>query len=111
MQVSTIIALGVLFGAVAAAAGAAILLVTRPYRRARNFLSITITQVIAGGSAVTSIFLLQKVCKAAGIAQDDPRHLYAFLAYAISYCGGGILTIREELRWRKSFTVRDEMSS
>jgi hypothetical protein len=103
MDVSLIVILGGLtLGSATVGAFGIYLLLSRPYRKARNRLAILLGQLLVVVSALTSLESLRKLEQTFLVAHRSSTHYAAMYAYLLSLLSGGFFVLRAEFRWQRS---------
>jgi hypothetical protein len=93
---------GCMLGILAASVSSLFMFLARSARIVRNMLAIGTGYVLIGSSAIGSLILLLSITNRLGIARKSSQREFALYAYTIPYAVISFLTIRAELKWRKS---------
>ncbi len=99
---SAAILLGLVLGSWASGISGWFFWFTRPYRKARNLLVMGFGYVVIGVSSVGSLWLLLGTSERMGTARK-PEGYAALYAWTISFICVVILTVKSEIKWRRSF--------
>jgi hypothetical protein len=103
MNVTLILILGGLtIGCATAGAIGAYMLLSRPYRKARNRLAIHFGQVFVAVSALTGLVMLQKLEQFFSVVRHSSAYYSAMYAHVLALLCGVFFVLRSEFRWRRA---------
>lgn len=93
---------GLVFGVLWTALVAAYLFYTRSSRMAHNQYVIRLGQLLVGGLAIGSLFLLLRLCEQIGLVIHTSPYDTSLYAFVLSSGCVMFFAVRAEIRWRKS---------
>ena len=102
------IGFGLVIGGAVIATTAGYLAATRSYRRVRNWLAIGFGYVVVIGASAGALVLLLRMCDVLQIRRGSSAWSGAVWSYVAAIFCGFILTLRSEMRWRKSVGLGDK---
>jgi heme/copper-type cytochrome/quinol oxidase subunit 4 len=97
-----IVLLGLMLGTWGAGLCGCVLSLTRSYRKARNVIVMGVCFLVVAISVLGSLFVLLDVLEAMNVRHGTLQDNAAMCAYTVGLAAAVVLTIRSELRWRRS---------
>ena len=98
-----VVSLGLILGTLGAGVCGWVLLLTRSHRKKKNAIVIGgVCFVVIPISVLGSLFVLGDVFEKVGIRDGSLQYNTAMCAYTLSFLSIVVLTVRSELKWRKS---------
>jgi RsiW-degrading membrane proteinase PrsW (M82 family) len=96
--------LGLFFGSLTGLVVATFFFYGRTLRQKHGKLSILLATVLVGGSAMGSIVLLAVIGDRFGVGRRSDQHYSSLYAFSLSFAMITVLTLRADLKWRKSLS-------